>query len=98
MNNYQIFDLASVVHFFGWFVIGIFVKRKYILVFILGLLWELFEYYVTRENETTIKLLEKYWPVPKRLYEERNIMNKVMDMILNMSGYYLGNIMYNPIK
>jgi len=91
MNNNQILDLASVAHFFGWFIVGIFIKRKFHLVFILGLIWELFEYFVSR-NETTRNLLIKYWPVPQRLWEERNIMNKVMDMTLNMSGYSLGNL------
>lgn len=98
MNNNQILDFASVTHFLGWFIMGIFVKKRYILVFTLGLIWELFEYYVTRENETTRELLVKYWPIPQRVWEEKNIMNKVMDIVFNMSGYYLGNILYNPGK
>ena len=61
-----------------------FIKRKFHFVFILGLIWELFEYFVS-QNETTKELLIKYWPVPQRIWEERNIMNKVMDMTLNMS-------------
>ena len=91
MNNNQILDFASVTRFLGWFIVGMFIKRKFHLVFILVLLWELFEYFVS-QNETTRELLIKYLPVPQRIWEEKNIMNKVMDMILNLSGYSLGNL------
>ena len=91
MNDNQIFDYFTLVHFFGWFIVGMFIKRKLHLVFIIGLMWELFEYFVSH-NEITRELLIKYWPVPQRLWEEKNILNKVLDMVVNMSGYSLGNM------
>ena len=39
----------------------------------------------------TKKLLIKYWPIPKRLWEEKNILNRVFDLLFNMIGYYFGN-------
>ena len=57
---------------------------------LLGIVWELFEYQFTRD-ETIRKLLIKYWPIPKRLWEENNILNRVCDLCLNMIGYYIGN-------
>jgi hypothetical protein len=86
----QIIDEMSIVHFFNFFILGLLLKNRLLFAFLLGIAWELFEYQFTRD-ETIRKLLIKYWPIPKRLWEENNILNRVFDLCCNMIGYYFGN-------
>ena len=58
---------------------------------ILGIIWEIFEYLIAN-NKITRNLLIKYWPIPVRYWDETNIWNKIFDMIFNLSGYYVGNM------
>ena len=88
---YQIIDALSIVHFIYYLVYGLYFKNKYLLAFLLGLLWEIFEYVISTNNYTK-ELLIKYWPIPQKYWEEKNIFNKVFDLMFNMLGYHLGNI------
>jgi hypothetical protein len=88
---YQIIDIYSIFPFITDFIFGLYFKNKYVLAFILGILWELFEYYIAH-NSYTREMLIKYWPIPQKYWEEKNIFNKVFDLLFNMLGYHLGNI------
>ena len=88
---YQIIDIYSIFPFITDFIFGLYFKNKYVLAFILGILWELFEYGLAQNNNTK-EFLIKYWPVPYKYWAEKNIFNKVFDLIFNMLGYHLGNI------
>ena len=86
----KIIDEMSLLHFLNFFILGCIFKNKYEFAFFLGILWEIFEYIITRDKHIK-KLLIKYWPIPKRLWEEKNILNRVFDLLFNMIGYYFGN-------
>ena len=89
---YQIVDFLTITHFVFNFILGLYIKNKYITIFVLGVLWELFEYNIANNNNNIKKLLIKYWPIPEKYWAEKNIFNKVLDVIFNMLGYHLGNI------
>ena len=40
-----------------------------------GIVWEIFEYHATN-NEKIERLLIEYWPVPKRLWEEKILLTE----------------------
>ena len=90
----EIIDEMSLAHFINFFIFGLIVKNKYTFAFLLGIIWELFEYLVVNDNFYR-KLLIKYWPIPKRLWEEKNKYNRVMDLVFNMLGYYFSNKIQN---
>ena len=87
----KIIDLLSVGHFYFYYIIGLYVKNNYFFAFILGIIWEIFEYNVT-SNKFTKNLLIKYWPIPQKTWDEEayNI-NRITDIIFNMLGYHYGN-------
>ena len=87
---YQFVDPLTITHFAYYFIYGLYFKNKYLLAFILGVLWELFEYGLATNNYTKEYLI-KNWPVPYKYWAEKNIFNKVFDLIFNMLGYHLGN-------
>ena len=39
-------DILSIIHFVNFLILGIFVKNNYKLAFIIGIIWEIFEYIV----------------------------------------------------
>ena len=86
-------DEFSLLHFIQFFILGLIIKDNYKLAFILSILWEIFEYYIST-NETTKKYLREYWIVPERIWAEKPS-NKFYDIFLNMLGYHLGNILGN---
>ena len=90
MKYNQIFDLMSVMHFLIYFVLGIFLKDRFDIALLLGILWEVFEYTITR-IKITRKIIIKYWPIPQRLWDEKYIINRFSDLVFNMLGYYVGN-------
>tara|TARA_B000000565_G_scaffold247531_1_gene217066 strand:- start:29 stop:313 length:285 start_codon:yes stop_codon:yes gene_type:complete len=90
MKNTQIIDVMSIIHFFNFLILGIFIKNNYTLALVLGIIWEIVEYNITNTNYTK-NLLKKYWPIPQRLWEEKNFLNRIFDLIFNMIGYYIGN-------
>ena len=86
MNN--IIDIASFLHFFNFMILGIFFKNNYTIAFILGLVWEIIEIDIVKSkpfNYLTINY-KRY----NYLWNEK-IENKMMDLIINMIGYYVGN-------
>ena len=59
------FDVMSLSHFTVFLIFGIFIKDNYVLMIILGILWEILEIIVVN-TAATRRLLVKYWPVPER--------------------------------
>ena len=87
----KIFDFLSIMHFLIYFAFGILVKGQYNLVLLLGLLWEIFEYTITK-CQVTRELLIKYWIIPQKIWDEDFInLNRISDLFFNFLGYYVGN-------
>jgi len=86
----MIIDILSLVHFFQYFCIALYIPNDYKFAIKLSLIWEVFEYTMT-SNPTIDKLLVQYWPIPKKYWEEKNIYNRLFDIIFNMLGYYIGS-------
>jgi len=82
-------DYASLLHFFNFIIIGIFFKDNYIFAFILGVLWEIFEYYLIKQSKVR-KFLLNYFKNLESLWNE-DIYNKITDIIINMIGYTIGS-------
>jgi len=92
MKYNKLFDFLSIVHFFWFYLLGLFLKNNYLTAFAIGVLWEVFEYYITVKNEITRNLLINYWPVPQRIWDEEAFnKNRFSDLIFNMLGYHFGN-------
>jgi hypothetical protein len=89
MNNPTTFDVLSVNHFLIYFIAGLFFKNQYMLFFIISLVWEIFEYMISH-TERARQFVIKYWFVPEKYWNE-HYTNKVLDVIINMTGYYIGN-------
>jgi len=85
----QLLDTASIAHVFKFMILGLFFPNNYVGAFILGIVWELFEECITRK-EFTRDLLIQYFKDFQDLWSETK-RNKLMDLALNMGGYYLGN-------
>ena len=92
-NKDPVFDEMSIMHFTNYVALGLFIKNKYFFAFLIGIIWEIFEYNVTN-NKYLENLLVEYWPIPKRLWEEKNIFNRIVDLICNMLGYYVGSSLH----
>lgn len=91
MKYNKTFDYLSFVHFFWFYLLGLFLKNNYIFAFFLGVFWEFLEFYITK-TPFTRNLLIKYWPVPKKIWDEDALnINRVSDIIFNMLGYHVGN-------
>ena len=81
-------DFLSIMHIINNIIIGIYLKDQYLFVFLLGVMWEIFEY--TMVNTPPVrKLILKHYPIKIEKWE--NILNKSFDLIFNMIGYYIGN-------
>tara|TARA_B100000029_G_C17228156_1_gene834339 strand:- start:21 stop:284 length:264 start_codon:yes stop_codon:yes gene_type:complete len=83
-------DILSLNHFVFFVAVGVFIKNKYQLVLIVGILWEIFETMIT-SIPFTRNLVIKYWFVPQKYWDE-HLDNKIMDIIINLFGYHIGNI------
>ena len=86
-------DFLSGVHIINNIIIGAYLKNKYLLVFLLGVLWEILEYAIVK-NQYLIKIILKYYPVKIEKWEDTN--NKFFDLVFNMIGYYIGNKLPTP--
>ena len=88
----KIFDINTIIHFFINYILGLYIKKSYVFVFILGIVWEIVEYIITK-HPITRKLLIKYWYLPKSMWDE-DLWNKnrISDLVFNMLGYHFGNI------
>ena len=85
----QLLDVASFAHVINFMILGLLFPGNYIGAFILGIVWELFEECITRK-EFTKDLLIQYFKDFQDLWSETK-RNKLIDLALNMGGYYLGN-------
>tara|TARA_Y100001970_G_scaffold269563_1_gene362218 strand:- start:503 stop:784 length:282 start_codon:yes stop_codon:yes gene_type:complete len=87
--DHGIIDLLSLFHFLLYFCIGLFYKDKYLIIFIIGIIWEIFEKFIIT-TEYTRDLLLEYWFIPE-LYINDTLEHSIVDIIINMIGYTIGN-------
>lgn len=85
----QLLDRTSFTHLFNFMILGILFPNNYIAAFILGLAWEFLEECITKK-EFSRNLLVQHLNDYKNIWGESN-KNKLMDIVLNMIGYYIGN-------
>ena len=83
-------DVLSVGHFTFFFILGIFVKDKYKGALLLGILWEIFEIFISH-NQTIKNFIVENWVVPEYYWND-TFSNKITDIIFNMIGYHIGNL------
>ena len=83
-------DILSVGHFLTFFTLGIFVKDKYKGAFLLGILWEIFEIIISY-NQTIKNFILENWVVPEYYWND-TFPHKITDIIINMIGYHIGNL------
>lgn len=86
-------DFLSGVHVINNIIIGLYLKNQYLLVFSLGVLWEILEYGIVK-TPSLIKIILKYYPVKIEKWEDTT--NKFFDLIFNMIGYYIGDKLPTP--
>ena len=89
MNVLKHLDILSISHFCIYYVIGLYIKDNYTLILILGIVWEIFEYYTVR-NKTTRAILYQIWPIPEKYWYD-SFEHSLVDIAVNMIGYYYGN-------
>mgnify|MGYP001225861047 FL=1 len=82
-------DILSLFHFLLYLFLGYYIKHKYLLALLLGILWEIFEKNIVT-NEYTRNLLEEYWFIPID-YIDDTFEHSVTDIIINMIGYTIGS-------
>ena len=98
MNYNKFFDFLSIIHFFWFYLLGKIIKSNYLFAFILGIIWEILEYFITKYPFTR-NLLIKYWLIPKKIWDEDAFnINRVSDILFNMLGYHFGNKNYLNVK
>ena len=83
-------DLASYSHFLTFFILGVFVKDKYKGALVLGILWEIFEYFISY-NQDTNQFIVDNWVIPEYYWND-TFHHKVTDILFNMVGYHIGNL------
>jgi hypothetical protein len=87
-------DLMTIVHFMLYIIFGYIYPNNYIIAFLIGILWEIFERIIV-SNKVLYNLVKKYWIIPE-VYWNENIVNTISDKVINMLGYLVGNIItYN---
>ena len=86
---YQHIDILSLFHFLIYLIIGKYIKNNYKLIIFISILWELFEYFISRT--VPIKdFLKKYWIVPFKYWND-SFEHSLVDISFNLLGYYIGN-------
>jgi len=85
----QLLDLASIAHLFNFMVLGLLFPDNYVGAVVLGIVWELFEECITKK-EVSRDLLLQHFKDYQNLWDEDK-KNKLMDLGLNLVGYYAGN-------
>ena len=97
-------DFLSICHFVLYFIFAYFIKDNFLLITIIGIVWEIFEYTIT--NVPVIRdFLIKHWPLRKKWMRDNNNINvpwkteqiedRMEDLIFNTLGYYCGNYYFN---
>jgi hypothetical protein len=86
----QTFDINHFNHLFLYIIFGIIFFKKYLLAFIISILWAYFEILIIR-IKPLYNLTKKYWIVPEKYWNETHI-NKLIDIIINMIGFFIGSL------
>ena len=95
-NTNKPIDILTLIHLLQWIIIGYFFPNHYLIALLLGILWELFEYYMLVRVNILYIFTKKYWFVPEKYWNEK-IYNKIIDLIVNMIGYYIGSQLLHKI-
>jgi len=85
----QLLDLASLAHLFNFMILGLLFPNNYVGAVVLGIVWELFEECLAK-REFSRDFLMQHFKNYQNLWDETK-KNKLMDLGLNMVGYYAGN-------
>ena len=88
----QLLDVASFAHVFNFMVLGLLFPSNYIGALCLGVVWELFEECISKKKisgDLVIQHFKDYKNIWISDQSDKKI--KLMDVGLNMIGYYLGN-------
>ena len=87
------FDLSHFSHFLLYFIFGLIYPNKYVLIIIISIVWEMFEYIIVH-NDYLYHLTKKYWFIPEKYWNE-TIENQIIDFGCNLLGYYFGSKIKN---
>ena len=71
-------NLYTILHLLIYIIIGYYYPNKWLHIIIISFLWEIFEYIVHKFNSNS--------------FFKESSTNKIFDIIINLVGYYLGNI------
>ena len=63
-------DFLSICHFVLYFIFAYFIKDNFLLITIIGIVWEIFEYTITNVPVTRDFLI-KHWPIPIKYWNEK---------------------------
>jgi len=96
-------DILTLWHFTIYFSLAYFIKDNYLLITIIGLTWELFEYSVT--NIPIIRdFLIDIWPLKNKWMKDNQGINvpwkteqvcdRIEDMVSNTLGYTCGLLFF----
>ncbi len=85
----KVFDSMHINHFLIYVVFGIILPNRYILAIFISILWELFEITLV-QNKKLYEFTKKYWFVEEKYWNEIPN-NKILDLTINMLGYFVGS-------
>jgi hypothetical protein len=83
-------DIFHIVHLIEWIIFGYFFPNKYLLAFTIMILWELGEKIIST-NKTLYNFFKKNWTLTSPKHWNETNTNKLLDMIKNIIGYYIGS-------
>ena len=86
---YENIDILSLSHFIIYLIIGIYYKNNYTIIVIISLLWEQFEYIISR-NVSIRTTIVKIWPIPSSMWYDSKE-HSLIDIFINLIGYHIGN-------
>jgi len=90
-------DIFHIVHLVEWFIFGYFFPNRYALAFLLMILWELFEKIIS-SNKILYDFVKKYWTLTTPAHWNETYINKLLDMLMNIIGYYIGSSIRTNVK
>jgi len=61
-------DILSLFHFLIYFFLAFYIKDNYLLIILLGISWEIFEYIITNYPPTRDFMI-KHWPIHKKYWQ-----------------------------